>query len=360
MKRVILFMVFTAGFSSSLFSQIDKLNPIFFTTMSRRFENGSVDNKIDRLITPTAPSTNIRIVFLKGLMREGMTSGNLDSIQNKMRVLNSYIGVLQKERDDNLSRLGDKSDSQKILDKYAEPLKAALAELAEIQAGLAAMTIGVRGTVILGSGKQYPLEIPNYFQSMQSDSGYCTRSKTRSLSVNSKGDVVDDVVDVEINLTGENLSEGDQVKIVVEATSRNSSRQLINYFRIEPVGWNVELRPSLGFIKRAGHSNTGAGSSNFKPAAGASLLYSCFSGAAKSEKLWKNFSLGINVSFVDFDPTHTIEVGVGLIAYGFNSSIGFGYGWNIHTHSGKGFYIMSIDLLRLLHTAKNIYTGREG
>jgi hypothetical protein len=352
MKRFLPFICLWLAGASSLFSQTDKLNPIFFAAMSRRVENGSAEKKTERLMTSITPSTNIKITFSKDVMRGAMVPGNPDSVQNKMRVLNSYIGVLQKERDENLSRLRVKADSQKVSDQYAEKIRGALGELAEIQNSIAAMMISVKGVIIFRSGRQVPLDIPNYAQAVRSDSDYSLVTKSRVFTITGKGDLADDVVDTEIDLAGENLSEGDQVRIVVENFSRNSVRQFINYFRIEPVGWGVEFRPCLEFIKRAkdpGHT------SNFKPAPGASLLYSFASGGTSNEKLWKNFSVGVNAALVDFDAGKTMEAGIGFVGYGLNSSIGLGYGWNVHTHSKKGYYMLTFDLLRLFQTVRDHY-----
>jgi hypothetical protein len=97
--------------------------------------------------------------------------------------------------------------------------------------------------------------------------------------------------------------------------------------------------------------------SNFKPAAGGSLLISYTPMEGIGEKLWKGFGIGINASLVDFERDKDFELGIGLIVYWLNRSVGFGYGWDIHASTGstlfcpeRSYYFLSLDFLKAFDT----------
>jgi hypothetical protein len=202
------------------------------------------------------------------------------------------------------------------------------------------------------------LPIPNYASGK--DSQY-TSLAVRKYKINDAGILEDGVVDAEIDLNSQKLSDGDVLDLLIDNNGEGLQRRYIKRFIISNYGWNVEFPPSLIFVKRTNETLDSLGKpvnpSNFKPAAGGSLLISYTPMEGIGEKLWKGFGIGINASLVDFERDKDFELGIGLIVYWLNRSVGFGYGWDIHASTGstlfcpeRSYYFLSLDFLKAFDT----------
>ncbi|MDP4270350.1 MAG: hypothetical protein Q8909_09520 [Bacteroidota bacterium] len=111
-------------------------------------------------------------------------------------------------------------------------------------------------------------------------------------------------------------------------------------FNIKEIGWRLKVSDSFLLINRISEPNnkTTVSPSRFKGAPGISLLWTYGNNGFKNN-IFKRLepSLGINVSYLDFDSTKDLEIGAGAIAGFFRNQIFITAGYNLHTDN-KGFY----------------------
>ncbi len=150
-----------------------------------------------------------------------------------------------------------------------------------------------------------------------------------------------------INLKKERAKEGDYLYLYVvleENTNPSPNSKIIK--KILPIGsyelrntrWQVKVADSFLLINRINQpdaslsENENISPSNFKGAPGVSLLLTWRRDGGKKNK-FINFlepSLGVNVSYVDFNRNDDVEIGTGLILGFFNNKIFLSSGINLN------------------------------
>jgi hypothetical protein len=108
---------------------------------------------------------------------------------------------------------------------------------------------------------------------------------------------------------------------------------------IRDFGFATNVSPSFMLVKRSSEPAANTQTSNFKGAAGISLLFS--HRARRSETRWVVFnglSAGINVSYLDFDTTQNLEVGAGPVFGLFRDRLHVGAGWNLNVPGDRFYY----------------------
>lgn len=116
-------------------------------------------------------------------------------------------------------------------------------------------------------------------------------------------------------------------------------------FIIKKTGWHLDASESVLLIDRFKENlvTTNVSPSNFKPTAGASLLWS-YHNDYRGKKVMKFFkwlepSFGLNVAYLDFTTTETFEIGAGPIVGLWNNRIFFTSGYNFSIEGQSPFYM---------------------
>ena len=117
-------------------------------------------------------------------------------------------------------------------------------------------------------------------------------------------------------------------------------------FIVKKTGWHLDGSESVMLIKRFNQDLVGndVSPSNFKPIAGASLLWTYYNDH-RAEKWpgkflrWLEPSFGINVSYVDFLSSETFEVGAGPIVGLWQNRLFLTAGYNFNVEGQSPFYM---------------------
>lgn len=129
----------------------------------------------------------------------------------------------------------------------------------------------------------------------------------------------------------------------------NSPRLSIGKYFIRETGWKMEIADMFSLVKRINESDfdpANLSPTNFKGAGGAVLMWTfnkedkglyVKNKATKRKVGHRNSiinyfepSLGLNVSYLDFDRTKDVEIGTGMQLGLFKNKVFFGYGANLH------------------------------
>lgn len=167
-----------------------------------------------------------------------------------------------------------------------------------------------------------------------------------------------------INLKDHTISDGDILSInlnwsdiALENDSNNSNKPIslpITSFKIVNTGWTTDVVDQTSMINRLYQNNLRSNyplsPSKFKPTAGISLLWSYKNTERNFHRngkkvndfarviKWLEMSIGVNVSYVDFDSEKTFELGIGPVVGLFNNKLFFNYGYNLHANNESPFY----------------------
>jgi hypothetical protein len=114
---------------------------------------------------------------------------------------------------------------------------------------------------------------------------------------------------------------------------------------VKDYGFKSTVADSFMLVKRR---NDETGTSNFKGAAGVSLLFSYQS--RPSQRYWSivnGISAGVNVSYLDFDPEKEIEIGAGPVFGLFKDRMHVGVGWNLNVPSDRFYYYVGFSFAKI-------------
>jgi hypothetical protein len=167
----------------------------------------------------------------------------------------------------------------------------------------------------------------------------------------------------QIYLRKEDAKRGDVLRVLLlhfhpdfkadgKTANGSPSTETLAEIYIDEFGWKSDVVDSFLLVRSADKKI-----SNFKGAAGASLLWSYRPRAKNSYSFNRTLtpSIGANVSYLDFDPDKEIEIGAGIIFGIFQNSIHFGYGWNLNydgKHRGYSFLGFSFGKIQDKLTGK--------
>lgn len=171
-----------------------------------------------------------------------------------------------------------------------------------------------------------------------------------------------------IDLQKSEIQDGDQLEIFVmwyninggnSETANDGVRLATAKFQVVQSGWSLNAAESALLINRLKESfvTQDVAESNYKPAAGASLLWSYRTdkrGDAFSRTFkWLEPSIGLNVSYVDFDLTKDFEIGVGPILGLWQNKVFMTGGKNLRVGGKSPFYFgVGFSFLNLFQTIK--------
>lgn len=130
-------------------------------------------------------------------------------------------------------------------------------------------------------------------------------------------------------------------------------------FLIKDTGWALDASESALLIERINENlvTQNVSSSNYKPTAGASLLWT-YSTDKRGNQLtkilkWFEPSIGLNVSYADFDSTKDFEIGVGPIIGLWQNKVFVTYGKNFRVGGKSPYYFgVGFSFLNVFQTIK--------
>ncbi len=355
-KAIVILIIFAVN--NNCFGQ-DKFNPLHFIQFQIRSDKKIENLGTDPLVSYLKSGTNIRINILKDEISRAIDYDySSEYIQKKLGILDDLNDSLTMVWDEKMKLAKNDSMREKIRKNREIQIKRLItnprSELNNV------IKFSITAFVILKNGKKYSLSVPNYYNVIQQGDSLVKSSITvRKFGIWSNGRHLDDIVDTEIDLFNEKLSDGDAIKIEIETTYNNIKRKYVKHIVIKEYGWKMEFPPSILFVKRLDEpesdSSNESNPSNFKPAPGGSMLLTYKPKVGLHNQLLTGWSFGINVSLLDFELENNLELGVGFIIYGLNRSIGGGYGWNLHASEKESYYFISLDFLRTFETFRAIF-----
>lgn len=154
------------------------------------------------------------------------------------------------------------------------------------------------------------------------------------------------------------------------STYRNQPRLEIGSYDIRETGWKMEVADMFALIKRIDEESVTSSNispTNFKGSGGVVLMWT-YNREDKGFKIEQNDdltyrlvrknklinflqpSIGLNVSYLDFDTTKDVEIGTGLQVGVFSNKIFFGYGLNLHMLSPREaptYFFLGFSFARL-------------
>ena len=151
------------------------------------------------------------------------------------------------------------------------------------------------------------------------------------------------LVNADILLSNEFASEGDKLEIFLIWTPDHSTTE--SYYLhlcamdVKKMGWKTEISDTFFLIERLDEGESANSSpSNFKAAPGVNLMRSYHSKPQLLNTSGKKIgflnkiepSIGLNVSYLDFDITKDFEVGTGISFGLFRNQLFLTYGVNLH------------------------------
>jgi hypothetical protein len=355
-----IFMLLILLESSKCLGQ-DKLNPDYFIKLQKRTDAKIDSLKLDPLLTYIKPGTNIKIKFLENKMREAIGWDSSENLLRQLGSLNALKESLQEERDKKIEEAiaSDTSVKNGIWRKFEQKIDDQVTKPQIKLVESRAIKLTVKATITLKNGKTYDVTVPNYCNVIPTGDTMIVSSITqRVFGFSSEEGFKDRIVNTEIDLVQEHLSENDMVKLELETDDGGMKRTYIKRFLISEYGWKLEFPPSVLFIKRIHEPKDSTGKeinpSDFKPAPGGSMLFTYKPKGGLGNQLL-GLSFGLNVSLLDFEVDKNLELGVGFVIYWPNRLVGAGYGWNLHASEKKSYWFISLDFLRTFETFKAIF-----
>ncbi len=185
-------------------------------------------------------------------------------------------------------------------------------------------------------------------------------------------EIFNQLVYATIDLKKQKIKDGDEIEVSLvwyNIFNSNSSEDPSDgvelataKFIVKKVGWHMDPVESFLLINRLKTEqldiNYPLSPSNYKPTAGASLLWTYHNdyrsnGFPKGTAKWLEPSLGLNVSFPDFNSKKDFEIGVGPIVGLFNNQIFFTGGYNLSVEGLSPWYIgMGFSFSKAYETIK--------
>lgn len=180
-----------------------------------------------------------------------------------------------------------------------------------------------------------------------------------------------------IDLAKNDVKEGDILYLYVQwknykdqmvdsLKSRDEEKLEIGTYSIRTTGWTTDVSESFYLIERINEparNTTGLSPSNFKGAAGVSLMRS-FNYAEPNKSSMQKFcnwlqpSFGLNLSYIDFYTEKDLELGLGLQVGLFKNSIFLGYGLNLNGIRGgeskSTYFALGLSFVNLAAKFKSI------
>lgn len=162
--------------------------------------------------------------------------------------------------------------------------------------------------------------------------------KSLQLYDSETGEVIDSIVDTYLDFSSLNLREGDRVYLIISDVE--TQYYISKIFEVKYFGPKVYATTPMIFTSRL--SNKGDTTS---PSVGTTVVLKLVSRNAKWLEDWLHF--GINVAFLDFDPTQTIELGLGFALTFYKDYFEIGYGYNLSMEEDAQYWYVGLNVVNL-------------
>ena len=163
--------------------------------------------------------------------------------------------------------------------------------------------------------------------------------KTLQIFDPATGEIMGAVVDTYLDLASLNLKEGDRIFITI--TEVETQYYLTKVFEIKDFGVKVYTTTPIVFTYRPLKDREVI----FTPSAGTTLVLKYSGRKIKWFEDW--FHFGINISFLDFDETQAIEVGLGPALTLYKDYLEIGYGFNLSVEDNPGYWYIGFNVIHL-------------
>jgi hypothetical protein len=121
-------------------------------------------------------------------------------------------------------------------------------------------------------------------------------------------------------------------------------------FTLRRLGWNESVSDSFLLVNR----NGATGNDRFKGAYGASLMWTYTSGERADFFQRLQPSFGINVAYLNFEPTaHTFEVGVAALLGLWKNKVFIGWGRNLHVDGNPTYFAVGFSFANIASRVSN-------
>lgn len=355
-KILLVFLVTIPPISTTLSRQGEPSDsPIAYTLLQLRGRDGVRPIDPDPAFLYIEPLTNIRINFQKEALRKIVRVQDWLRTKDQVDSLTSVITDVKHKKDSLINLKPLLADS--IRNAYNDPIQHLMNRRDSVVAQQTrSVLLFITALVRLRNGVSYDLEVPSYTTIRRDTTGRRELSSRtgRAYMLTEEGELQDRLVDTELDLMSEKLSDGDLIDLVIEDRADNLVRRYTKRFIVSERGWNLEFPASAVFVKRFREAVDSTGTpinpSNFKPAPGGSMLLSYRPVGSIERRLFLGFAVGINASLIDFEKDKDFELGVGFVAYWLNQSVGIGYGWNLHASEKSSYWFLSLDFLKTFQT----------
>lgn len=177
------------------------------------------------------------------------------------------------------------------------------------------------------------------------------------------------VRDARVRLATLDIHQNDVVELIVRVSRQGTSLHSDDTRGTVDVEERVLLRvvekrltfstsPQFALIKRMSDVRMASATevpSNFKPAAG--VVFAARVHALNRVYDWLIPSLGISAHVADFDPTTSLELGLGPSLGLLDEHIHLGMGWNLAVSDNREYWWISLDFLRTSETFAALFGG---
>ncbi|MGA2408348.1 MAG: hypothetical protein ABSF81_16575 [Bacteroidales bacterium] len=164
-----------------------------------------------------------------------------------------------------------------------------------------------------------------------------------------------------IDLNESRAKEGDVLKISVlwyqDSDSTSAPLELdLASFDIKETGWRLKVSDSFLLVNRISKPKdiSNLSPSLFKGAPGVSLLYTYGNNSSKNF-IFKRIepSLGINVSYLDFDTSKDLEVGIGFVLGLLRNNVFITFGYNLNAKTDGLYYGLGFSFANIASRINN-------
>lgn len=178
-----------------------------------------------------------------------------------------------------------------------------------------------------------------------------------------------EVRDARVRMSTIDLRHGDRVEIIVRVTRPGTTLRADDARVTVDVEERIVIRavedgvtfttgPQFALIKRFSDVRVGTATevpSNFKPAAGVvfTARYRTLCGGLD----WVIPSVGLSAHVADFDPSTSLELGIGPSVGLLDEHIHAGVGWNLAVGDHRQYWWISLDFLRTSETFAGLFGG---
>jgi hypothetical protein len=178
------------------------------------------------------------------------------------------------------------------------------------------------------------------------------------------------VRDARIRLSTLDLVHNDTIEILVRVTRQGTTLRAADtrgtidieervLIRVVESGVSFSTSPQFALIKRSSDVRVASPRevpSNFKPAVG--VVFAARYRTLSRGLDWVIPSVGLSAHVADFDPTTSLELGIGPSIGLLDDHVHAGVGWNLSVDNHRQYWWISLDFLRTSQTFSSLFGGK--